>query len=225
MPAAVTDDPLFKVYKRTRWEINKHLQSAYKQTIQGVWEAKMPSRAFTLFHYDRFSRTMFSHAESFIIFLSPAAGSLPLRQSSTKPLPGNIMCWPRPRKKSWTSSIGTWGYQDAELAEVSHMTLGKWLDCWMDECGAVILRPNIPHSKNPRRYTLRGSGWTSGIRTTSSPDSVPPHRQAKKAGEYHLPACHPAVGQDPTEPIDPVGPPAILHPSENERSAHPHRAF
>ena len=37
-------------------------------------------------------------------------------------------------------------YQDAELTEDSRMTLGEWLDRWMEEYGAVTLRPNTLRS-------------------------------------------------------------------------------
>ena len=37
-------------------------------------------------------------------------------------------------------------YQDAQLTEDSRMTLGEWLDRWMEEYGAVPLRPNTLRS-------------------------------------------------------------------------------
>ena len=37
-------------------------------------------------------------------------------------------------------------YQDAQLTEDSRMTLGEWLDRWMEEYGAVTLRPNTLRS-------------------------------------------------------------------------------
>ena len=37
-------------------------------------------------------------------------------------------------------------YQDAQLTEDSRMTLGEWLDRWMDEYGALTLRPNTLRS-------------------------------------------------------------------------------
>ena len=33
-------------------------------------------------------------------------------------------------------------YQDAQLTEDSRMTLGEWLERWMEEFGSVTLRPN-----------------------------------------------------------------------------------
>ena len=37
-------------------------------------------------------------------------------------------------------------YQDAQLTEDSRMTLGEYLDRWMEEYGAVTLRPNTLRS-------------------------------------------------------------------------------
>ena len=37
-------------------------------------------------------------------------------------------------------------YQDAQLTEDSRMTLGEWLDRWMEEYGAITLRPNTLRS-------------------------------------------------------------------------------
>ena len=37
-------------------------------------------------------------------------------------------------------------YQGVELTEDSRMTLGQWLDCWMEDYGADTLRPNTLHS-------------------------------------------------------------------------------
>lgn len=37
-------------------------------------------------------------------------------------------------------------YQDAQLTEDSRMTLGEWLDRWMEEYGALTLRPNTLRS-------------------------------------------------------------------------------
>lgn len=37
-------------------------------------------------------------------------------------------------------------YQDVELTEDSRMTLGQWLDCWMEDYAADTLRPNTLRS-------------------------------------------------------------------------------
>ena len=37
-------------------------------------------------------------------------------------------------------------FQDVELTEDSRMTLGEWLDRWMEDYGAATLRPNTLRS-------------------------------------------------------------------------------
>ena len=41
---------------------------------------------------------------------------------------------------------GLEAFQDVELTEDSRMTLGEWLDRWMEDYGAATLRPNTLRS-------------------------------------------------------------------------------
>ena len=61
--------------------------------------------------------------------------------------PSSGMFWQKRRRNCWTSSIGTWRpFRTWSSPRDSRMTLGAWLDRWMEDYGAATLRPNTLRS-------------------------------------------------------------------------------
>lgn len=85
-------------------------------------------------------------------------------------------------------------YQDAQLTEDSRMTLGEWLDCWMEEYGAVTLRPNTLRSYEQyiRCYVKPYLGGKIVSRVTRL-DIQKLYRKLKKEGRVH---DHPEYGHE-----------------------------
>ena len=83
-------------------------------------------------------------------------------------------------------------YQDAQLTEDSRMTLGEWLDRWMEEYGAVTLRPNTLRSYEQyiRCYVKPYLGGKIVSRVTRL-DIQKLYRNLKKEGRVH---DHPEYG-------------------------------
>ena len=84
-------------------------------------------------------------------------------------------------------------YQDAQLTEDSRMTLGEWLDRWMEEYGAITLRPNTLRSYEQyiRCYVKPYLGGKIVSRVTRL-DIQKLYRKLKKEGRVH---DHPEYGQ------------------------------
>ena len=85
-------------------------------------------------------------------------------------------------------------YQDAQLTEDSRMTLGEWLDRWMEEYGAVTLRPNTLRSYEQyiRCYVKPYLGGKIVSRVTRL-DIQKLYRKLKKEGRVH---DHPEYGHE-----------------------------
>ena len=85
-------------------------------------------------------------------------------------------------------------YQDAQLAEDSRMTLVEWLDRWMEEYGAVTLRPNTLRSYEQyiRCYVKPYLGGKIVSRVTRL-DIQKLYRKLKKEGRVH---DHPEYGHE-----------------------------
>ena len=86
------------------------------------------------------------------------------------------------------------GFQDMELTEDSRMTLGEWLDRWMEEYGAVTLRPNTLRSYEQyiRCYVKPYLGGKIVSRVTRL-DIQKLYRKLKKEGRVH---DHPEYGHE-----------------------------
>ena len=84
--------------------------------------------------------------------------------------------------------------QDAQLTEDSRMTLGEWLDRWMEEYGAVTLRPNTLRSYEQyiRCYVKPYLGGKIVSRVTRL-DIQKLYRKLKKEGRVH---DHPEYGHE-----------------------------
>ena len=85
-------------------------------------------------------------------------------------------------------------YQDAQLTEDSRMTLRQWLDRWMEEYGAVTLRPNTLRSYEQyiRCYIDPYLGGKIVSRITRM-DIQKLYRKLKKEGRIH---DHPEYGHE-----------------------------
>ena len=85
-------------------------------------------------------------------------------------------------------------YQDAQLTEDSRMTLGEWMDRWMEEYGAVTLRPNTLRSYEQyiRCYVKPYLGGKIVSRVTRL-DIQKLYRKLKKEGRVH---DHPEYGHE-----------------------------
>ena len=85
-------------------------------------------------------------------------------------------------------------YQDAQLTEDSRMTLGEYLDRWMEEYGAVTLRPNTLRSYEQyiRCYVKPYLGGKIVSRITRL-DIQKLYRKLKKEGRVH---DHPEYGYE-----------------------------
>ena len=85
-------------------------------------------------------------------------------------------------------------YQDVELTEDSHMTLGQWLDCWMEDYAADTLRPNTLRSYEQyiRCYIKPYLGDKVVSRVTSQ-DVQKLYTRLKREGRVH---DHPEHGHE-----------------------------
>lgn len=85
-------------------------------------------------------------------------------------------------------------YQDMELTEDSRMTLGEWLDRWLDEYAADILRPSTLCSyRQYIRCYIKPSLGNKVISRITRMDIQKMYTQLKREGRVH---DHPEYGHE-----------------------------